>query len=630
MPGKVIEGHAKLESACTNCHVRFNRAAQPQLCLGCHKEVAADVRSRSGYHGRLADTECRSCHTDHQGREAKIVVLDERDLDHSRTDFQLVGKHRGTPCVDCHRLRTKHRAAPSECAGCHRKDDRHKGNLGPRCETCHDATDWKAARFDHGRTRVPLLRRHAQVKCADCHAEERYADTPRDCVACHKKHDAHKGHFGPRCEACHTEGGWKASTFLHGRDTRFPLRDRHQTVKCERCHKSPLYREPTPKTCRGCHGKDDVHRRALGDACEKCHTEKSWKGTHFDHDRDSRFPVRDGHRRVKCEGCHRNTEYRDKPPLACVGCHELDDREKGHRGRYGGTCATCHTEKAWKALAFDHDRDSRYPLRDSHRRVKCEGCHQDTGFLARLPSACSGCHERDDREKAHRGRYGERCAICHTEKGWKALVFEHDRDTRYPVRGKHRQVKCDACHRGSLYREKTDPRCIACHQPEDRHKGQLGAGCEACHDERDWRETRFDHNRSRYPLLESHTRVPCKECHPTLLYKDTKTECVSCHAKADRHRERLGPRCEQCHKTRSWKIWEFDHQRTRLPLDGLHVKVACLACHTAPVKDTFDLASTCFTCHRKDDAHLGSLGRQCDRCHVADHWRRIVKRERIE
>jgi len=52
--------------------------------------------------------------------------------------------------------RTKHRAAPSDCVGCHRKDDKHKDTLGPKCENCHDARSWKEARFDHDKARFPF------------------------------------------------------------------------------------------------------------------------------------------------------------------------------------------------------------------------------------------------------------------------------------------------------------------------------------------------------------------------------------------------------------------------------------------------------------------------------------------
>ena len=43
--------------------------------------MAADVRTGQGHHGRLKERECRSCHTDHRGRDAKIVVLDEKSFE---------------------------------------------------------------------------------------------------------------------------------------------------------------------------------------------------------------------------------------------------------------------------------------------------------------------------------------------------------------------------------------------------------------------------------------------------------------------------------------------------------------------------------------------------------------------
>ena len=83
MPGDVIKGHAKLESECSNCHVLMNKSGQDRLCLDCHKDVAADVAGKRGYHGRIELGACRSCHTDHKGRDARIVKLDERTFDHA-------------------------------------------------------------------------------------------------------------------------------------------------------------------------------------------------------------------------------------------------------------------------------------------------------------------------------------------------------------------------------------------------------------------------------------------------------------------------------------------------------------------------------------------------------------------
>jgi len=79
-PGKLIQAHAKVEEDCKQCHVRFDRKAQDGLCMACHKDVGADVRGKSGFHGRLADNSCRACHTDHKGREQNIAAFENQNL----------------------------------------------------------------------------------------------------------------------------------------------------------------------------------------------------------------------------------------------------------------------------------------------------------------------------------------------------------------------------------------------------------------------------------------------------------------------------------------------------------------------------------------------------------------------
>ena len=568
MPGEVARAHLKEESECKLCHVRFERSAQPRLCLDCHKKVAADVRAKTGFHGRLQERECRTCHTEHKGRDTHIVKLDERLFDHAQTNFALRGKHREARCASCHKPRTKHRDAPSACADCHRKDDKHKDTLGPKCESCHSENNWKETGFDHAKTRFPLQLRHAKAKCVACHADsEHLANTARDCQSCHRKDDKHRGTLSPKCEQCHNEGNWKEARFDHAK-TRFPLLLRHAQLKCAECHADLLHLANTPLKCLACHRKDDVHKTSLGEKCESCHNEKTWK----------------------------------------------------------------------EAARFDHDRDSHFPLLEAHRKAKCDACHKEAGLVldkaaARLfgdkpASTCFACHERDDREKGHKGRYGEKCQACHAETNFKSVRFEHGRDAHYALRGKHRQVKCDACHKGQLYRDKLETRCSACHERDDKHKGQLGSDCARCHGETSWHESSFDHNRSAFPLRDRHARLDCKKCHASPAFKDAKADCASCHAPDDVHRQRLGPRCELCHNEHSWKDAGFDHNlRSRFKLVEKHVKVKCLACHTNPVIDKVTLAVECKSCHRQDDIHFDTKGPQCERCHLPDNWRHVINQE---
>lgn len=552
MPGKVISAHAKFEEQCEKCHLKFNKAAQDGLCLDCHKELARDLREKRGFHGRLAPQACRTCHTDHKGREMNIAPIVEKSFDHAKTGFALTGAHAREACRSCHTAGKKYRAAPDACDDCHRKDDRHRGNLGPRCQDCHSDLNWKDAHFDHARTRFALIGKHTDAKCASCHANEKYKDTPLTCVACHRKDDKqHQGRLGEKCEACHVASDWRnVAAFAHDRDTRFALRGKHQTAKCESCHKS----------------KDGLI----------------------------------------------------KLPNTCIGCHQTDDK---HNGTLGKACGDCHTAQTWRETAFNHDL-SKFKLLGKHRDVECKLCHRDAASFRSAPVECVGCHRKDD---AHKGRYGELCGTCHTAVSWRDIVFRHERDTKYPLFGRHVSTKCDACHAGNVYTDKLSSECYACHRKDDKHRDQLGRQCEQCHDTEDWKKTvRFDHAKSRFPLLGIHLRTDCKACHVTPAFKDARRECVACHLKDDKHKARLGADCSACHNARAWKLWDFDHaRRTRYPLEGAHEKVACIACHTAPGEKIPALASDCISCHTADDVHGGNFGGRCERCHTTRSFKDI-------
>ncbi len=127
MPGKVISGHAKYEEQCEKCHAKFNKAAQDSLCLDCHKEVARDLREKHGFHGRLEPQACRTCHTDHKGREMNIAPLDAEGLRPREDRVRACRRACREACRSCHVAGKKYRAAPAACDGCHRKDDKHKG-----------------------------------------------------------------------------------------------------------------------------------------------------------------------------------------------------------------------------------------------------------------------------------------------------------------------------------------------------------------------------------------------------------------------------------------------------------------------------------------------------------------------
>ena len=556
-PGKLIQGHAKYEDDCKQCHVKLDRKAQDGLCMACHKAVGADVRGRKGYHGRLDQPMvCKSCHTEHKGRDMKVVVLEPTQWDHNKTDYTLKGKHEKVECVKCHVAGRKWREAAQTCIGCHEKDDKHKGTLGGKCADCHTEKDWKEARFDHETTRFPLTGKHVDVKCLDCHKDSNYKDTPKSCVACHRKMDEQKGHkglFGEKCETCHVSKAWKPSIFNHDADTNYMLRGKHHTVVCKACHTAALYKDKTPQDCWTCHKKDDKHKDTLGRTCQTCHTEKTWKEVaRFEHAKTD-FPLLGKHAKVECKACHASPLYKEAAK-DCYSCHQKDDKHKSNLGR---NCADCHAEQDWKTTRgrFDHER-TQFKLRNAHAdpKVACLACHKDFQSYRNTPLACIGCHKKDDK---HETQLGDQCERCHADKNWQDIRFDHAR-AAFALTGRHLIAECKTCH--ATLRYKDAPRdCLSCHKKNDKHKGVFGMRCEICHNTRSWPVWSFDHDtRTQYRLEGAHAPLTCDACHRAVAPagKDAaplgKT-CITCHRSKDIHGGSFGPRCDACHQVTDWK-----------------------------------------------------------------------------
>ncbi|MEZ5925029.1 MAG: cytochrome C [Hyphomicrobiaceae bacterium] len=412
MPGELVQGHADLESKCESCHLPFEKGSQPELCLKCHRDVAADIDGGSGFHGlstEVGGKPCKACHTDHIGREAKIVVLDTKNFDHELTDFLLKGKHKAVACEKCHKPAIKFRKASSVCNDCHQKDDVHKGGLGPKCESCHNEAGWKTnIRFDHSKTKFPLEGGHRKVACAACHANQKYKGVPTACIGCHQKNDVHKGRLGKDCGQCHSVARWQEAKFDHDRQTKFPLRGAHSKVACSGCHGKGAAKK-VESACIACHKTDDAHKGQLGPRCETCHNETSWRSkATFDHNK-TRFPLRGLHVGVGCRACHKSASFKNTP-LVCAACHE----DRVHQGRLGTRCEQCHGTKGWPFFKFDHDRQTSFRLTGAHRQTPCHACHkQKNPDSLKLPVACIACHAADD---VHRGSYGRRCERCHSTK----------------------------------------------------------------------------------------------------------------------------------------------------------------------------------------------------------------------
>lgn len=420
MPGDLAKAHEKYKTTCEKCHTPFQRATQTKLCLDCHDKVDADRRRRRGFHAKNPT------------------------------------------------------AAKAECRHCHSE---HKGIDA-------DITGLDKSTFDHAQTDYPLKGRHVGVACEACHEQGKpYRAAKLDCIGCHKKDDPHKTRLGERCETCHNVEGWqKTSTFDHDK-TKFPLVEAHKKVACDKCHAGEVYKG-VPTVCSGCHTLQDVHKGAYGTKCEACHVSSKWKTIKFDHDRDTKFPLKGGHKTAKCAACHLDNIYTVRISKTCSGCH---GRQDPHKGTLGTNCAKCHNETSWIArVAFDHDL-TKFPLIGLHAAVGCASCHR-TKTYSEAPKTCEACHS----DSHHQGRVGSACVRCHTPNGWKLWVFDHARDARFELTGAHRSLDCHACHKVKGAKRVPVPKaCIACHAHDDVHRGAFGTGCENCHTTEDFRRARF-------------------------------------------------------------------------------------------------------------------------------------------
>lgn len=493
--------------------------------------------------------------------------------------------------------------------------------------------------FDFERLFMPgeVTTSHQELEddCSQCHV--RLADTTQTqlCLDCHDLveldlesnkgfHGRNKNAKGSECKICHAEHKgrganitWLDKDNFDHFDTDYELDGKHLQTKCVNCHvEDKLYRE-APSKCINCHKEDDSHEGTLGKQCADCHNPQGWTGSVFDHDKTD-FKLVKSHKTVSCESCHIEGKYKDTPKN-CYACHSVRDV---HQNRFGMKCQSCHEPKKWDSSTFDHNRDTEYRIKGSHKSVTCHTCHTPTKANATKQKGnrkCVNCHKLDD---VHKGGNGKKCSQCHSEEKWQDTKFDHDTETEFPLKGAHKDVSCHTCHQGTSDREISSD-CFDCHQQNDAHQGQEGENCAQCHNEKSWTSSvRFDHDLTDFPLIGQHVAVGCESCHLSSAFQDAKSTCLDCHKTDDIHQEKLGEDCQTCHNPNSWLIWQFDHdEQTDFTIEGAHIDLHCHSCHIKPLTHKF--ATECIDCHRQDDIHAGNFGANCSNCHDQDDFKSI-------
>lgn len=254
------------EIACSDCHVDniFDAPLEAE-CISCHLE--------DDEHDGLNGTQCDDCHDNTDWADVTF--------DHARdTEFELLGKHAEAECSDCHTEPVWEVALESDCSSCHLEDDPHDGQQGEQCGDCHNEKGWQdAVVFDHGLTRFPLVGKHVETECEDCHETPQFQDASEQCIDCHQEDDSHEASLGTQCGDCHNPNDWLLWEFDHDLQTDFLLEGAHFELACNDCHRVPVTeRIALASQCGACHRRDDVHDGQFGKDCERCHTTESFEG----------------------------------------------------------------------------------------------------------------------------------------------------------------------------------------------------------------------------------------------------------------------------------------------------------------------------------------------------------------
>jgi hypothetical protein len=459
---------------------------------------------------------------------------------------------------------------------------------------------------------------------------------------------------------------------------------RERSFRCNDCHKEIA---AEMQEHRGLHSTFSSAGRP-GEACVKCHSDHNgenfsllhWTPTHqgFDHTKTG-YTLDGKHATVDCRQCHqaKNIQASSRGFLQglqknlsetyfglstqCATCHE-----DVHKGRFGTTCTNCHNTSDWhnakvQQEGFDHSKTN-YPLTGAHREVACQKCHTPgADGLPRykgLPFAtCSSCHA-----DPHKGEFKQDCTSCHTTSTWKKSGFQSQFDhskTAFPLLGKHKDVNCVACHKAADFKAPLQYKlCSNCHK--DEHGGQFlkrpdGGKCESCHTVQGWKPSTYskaDHARTGFPLVSPHAKVECEKCHKPAgergektVYKLPYAKCLDCHEDEHKGQFSAAPwqnKCEKCHTGATWKHTNFTlalHQKTKYPLTGAHMAVACNDCHKpmlgSPVAVYHFKSLECTTCH--EDIHKGEFASRmavlspahkpmgCEACHQTKDWHDLTK-----
>lgn len=610
--GFKLEGKHK-DLKCATCHLP-NKIPPAQYqwanlkksdCLACHKDQHIGKLSKEFQGGK----QCTTCHDQ---TSWKIPKFDHEVTDYAlkgkHFELNCIDCHKQGNAAPNIKLKDfNFTGLKKDCLSCHKDfhlfDHYVSKKLGKtdQCLSCHNETKWKQVHdFNHNvHTRFEIAGKHLGLECNKCHIQSSplkrtyfWPSLPqKDCELCHKnvhKDNPSKAFKEKKCSECHTDQAWKIfkkgdKSFNHDKNTQFKLTGKHKGITCNGCHlinKIQVYKFENAEKgfCISCHKNQHIGQFKepfLSQRCDTCHNTDNWtQRSKFDHD-TTEFKLTGKHTPLKCEKCHNPTRdlfesrtphfknkylFKKTDPQSCVECHKNVHADQFHSKFSDKSCASCHTTQDFKKrLVFNHDETS-FKLKGKHIDVQCLKCHTKTdSWLTEKPpvkaskfifndlqtSNCKSCHK-----DVHQGKFGSKCADCHTEQTWKKTSDFHK---NFKLSGVHYSLECAECHRDQRHLTGMSENCKMCHQKDDIHHGTL-PNCGDCHRQQFWENTDFKHSLTSFPLRGIHRTLDCYACHQNGIYHGTPSRCVDCHrsdalnyAGLPNHSTLLNQSCFDCH-----------------------------------------------------------------------------------
>ncbi len=363
----------------------------------------------------------------------------------------------------------------------------------------------------------------------------------------------------------------------------------------------------------------------------------------------------------QCVKCH---NLKSRPASEkCIKCHEIIAeriRDKsGYHGQFTGPCIGCHKEhqgpdaniRPLDKVTFNH-RQANFHLSEKHASLACEKCHKvqipsslmvdtttKTRYIGIAYETCLTCHEN-----IHQDSRTEECLKCHISNSWQRedLRFDHNRDSRFILNGKHVTISCEKCHNFSNTRffklYDIGIECNDCHT--DPHNAQFEQKCDECHSEFDWKSRLnkvFHTIDSKFPLNGRHIALTCDKCHipakdnfklASAKFVGLGTRCRLCHE--DPHNAQMSHSCETCHSEQGWKgtnLLFLHNEHSAFKLDSLHAGYSCDTCHPKTRKETHyrPLDKYCELCHNAQTLAMQGMISPEQKIFESDpHWNRIT------